>query len=148
MNKKLITEDDLVAYVDMYGLYDGSVGGLVKGNRHKDGGVKVIRESEEPNMYEAVLEMEDGEYLLNAMATEKHLKRLKEINEYKRVEPEISDERISNVSNVIRLRHSMSLIILSNYPQCIINRNATAKYLEELDKMNREALEEYKLNKK
>lgn len=131
------------AYAAMYGLFDGTRGGLVLGDRHTEGGIKGIRASEVDKEYEVVFEMEDGEYLMNAPATIKYKERFDEINAYKSFEPEISEERIQSLYRVMDNRGKKGIIIISGYPQYIINRNATAMYLEELDKMNQEALEEY-----
>lgn len=143
MEKVRLTEFQVISYGKMWGLFDGTRGGLVLGKRHSEGGIRGIRESEVEKEYDVVFEMEGGEYLMNAMATIKYKKRLEEINAYRQEEPEISDERIQSLHRCMDNRDSDGLIIISKYPHYIVNRNATAKYLEELDKMNQDALEEY-----
>lgn len=126
-----------------FDMYNGSVGGLVLGRRHSTGGIYGVRETETGEL-EIAMNMEGGEYLLNTMAFEEYRERLMEINSYKISEPEISESRIKELSNVINVGDNYGLIqLIRGYPQFIVNRNATAKYLEELDEMNSRALAKY-----
>ncbi|OAV63499.1 hypothetical protein Barb6XT_03133 [Bacteroidales bacterium Barb6XT] len=122
--------------------YDGSIGGLVLGRRHSEGSIYGVRETNGGKM-ELIMNMEGGEYLMNAMATDKYSDRLNEINQYVSNEPEIQKDRIEKLSCVIDAGNNYGFIQFSNYDQFIVNRNATAKYLEELDEMNSRALAKY-----
>lgn len=137
-----LTQFQVESWGQIYGLRDAKHGGLVLGNRHIegsiDGGVKMV------NLISlgtySLGEMEGGEYLMCPEAAQKYKKRLVEINKYKGLYDEISDERIKNLFSVIRPSSSMEMLVLSGKEQYIIRRSATSKYLEELDKMNRECI--------
>lgn len=141
-NKLTFTEDQLIAYSKVYGLHDGSVGGYVIGNSHDEGGIKVVRETGTKGIYELILEMEGDEYIMNAMATIKYKDRLDKINAFKKTVPSIEYNQLNDLSNVIAVKN-MGMIVVSKWDQYIINKYATAKYIEELDRMNKEALDEY-----
>lgn len=144
MDNKIIVLNkfQVESWRQIYGLQDARHGGLVLGNRHSKGciesGIKLVNPIS-PDTY-GLFEMEGGEYLMCSEATKKYKKRLTEINSYKGSYDEISEERIKNLFSVIKPATSMEMLVLSGKEHYIINRNATSKYLEELDEMNKKAL--------
>lgn len=141
-NKLIFTEDQLIAYHEVYGIHEITRGGYVIGNSHEQGGIKCIVETENKGMFEVCAEIEGDEYVMNAMATIKYKDRLDEINSFYTLVPSIDYEHLNKLNSVVAVGDA-GMLWLSKWPQYIINKYATAKYIEELDNMNKDALDEY-----
>lgn len=128
-----IEKDILAELVQQNKIVDISKGGLVVGNRHTDGGIKIIQEDLSTGRYGIVGEMEGGEFVINSFATSKYLKRIEEINDSINTTDGIDGEVPDIRQYIIPAGH---FVIKSAYPQVIINRAATQKYLDELVEMN------------
>lgn len=77
--KVVFTVEDLIPLVDANGIVDCTKGGLILGNSHADGGIKVIRQWKK-DLYEIAFEFEGFEYIMHPDATEKHLEYLTNLN--------------------------------------------------------------------
>lgn len=130
--------EEVQTLLESGGAVDGSNGGLVTGKFHNEGGIHVIQPH--GDKYKYILEMEGYEYLINPIATERHLDWLVRINEEvkndKSVEPKpfFVPEQIK----VIDARNNQpEIILVSQQSQFIVNRAATEKNLFLLDAINR-----------
>ncbi|SDJ62602.1 hypothetical protein SAMN05216338_10575 [Bradyrhizobium sp. Rc2d] len=113
---------------------DGRFGGLVLGRdgheddiplyQHQGGGVFAI-----------VGMMQGGEYILSAEATKLHLPRLNEINSEKGTPLNFSPSPQSAVIDT-NLMAPYGGLWVAYGGQFIVNRFATAKYFDELEKLN------------
>ena len=138
----ILSKFQIDSWKQIYGIKDAQYGGLVLGNRHIEGsiesGVKIVNPIDSDRY--SLFEMEGGEYLMCAGATKKYRKPLDEINRYPGKYDEISEERISKLYSVIKPTTAMEMLMLSGSNHYIIRRSATSKFLEELDKINRECI--------
>lgn len=114
---------------------DGIHGGYIMGPSHAEGGVRVLT-LDNDTFYTGEYEFEGGEYLVNPWATEKFRIRLEEINQYKGIARLVRDKDIACLRKVLPIKHEYSMILISNFPQFIINKIATSIFLEELDEIN------------
>lgn len=115
---------------------DAVPGGLILGNRHRDGGIKMLS-FDGVNVYRAG-EMEGGEFLINHFAFQDNLSRLKEIIAYKgNSEPEIDPKYYASYRHyTIPSGH----YILIKYPFAVISRAGTRKFLDELNQINESSI--------
>lgn len=113
-------------------IIDVSPGGIIFGNRHHEGGIKMLQLIE--NTVYLVGEMEGGEFLVNCLAREKYLARLKEIISYKGAEEGISCEEVTHVRHYIV--PSGHYVYVGRYSGAIISRAGTRKFLDELIEIN------------
>ena len=86
--KVMFTVEDLIPVINANGIVDCTKGGLILGNSHSDGGIKVIRHYKK-DLYEWVFEFEGYEYIMNPDATAKQINYLSKIN-----------NEFQNVSNI------------------------------------------------
>ena len=114
---------------------DGIHGGYIIGPSHAEGGVKVLT-LDNDTFYTGEYEFEGGEYIVNPWATDKFHSRLVEINQYKGSEMLIKREDLVCLRKVLPIKHEYSMILISNFPQFIINKKATSVFLKELDDIN------------
>jgi len=117
-------------------IVDISSGGLIVGNRHSSGGIKIIHEDLSTGKYGITGEMEGGEFVMNCFATSANTKRLAEINYFYNSIDGIDGEVPGIRQHIIPSGH---FVIMSAYQQAVINRAATQKYLAELVEMNEKA---------
>lgn len=120
-------------------IVDGGKGGLVLGPRHGQGYIYLILEIN-PGIWKVVGNMEGGEFLLNNPTILRYGSRLNEINSWTGDYNEISETQIASLKYVIDARSDGTIIALSSRLQQIINRQATSRFLEELDEMNYQSL--------
>lgn len=131
-----VTKDDFIELQNEGAEFlDGIHGGYIIGRSHAEGGVKVLT-SDNDAFYTGEYEFEGGEYLVNPWATEKFRNRLEEINQYKGPMIEVKEKDIKCLKKVLSIKHEYSMILIANFPQFIINKYATSKYLSELDDIN------------
>lgn len=141
----MFTLAEVQSVADENGIVNGILGGLVLGNSHVDGGIKVIRQYREEKLYEIIAELEGWEYVLNPATTQKELDHLNQLNsEFATMKElfkpfEIPDGiDIIDARPVIENRKDTSrLILFSEYSQFIVNKYSTKKYLTELDLVNK-----------
>lgn len=117
-------------------IVDISSGGLIVGNRHSNGGIKIIHKDLETGKFGITEEMEGGEFVMNCFATDQFSVRLEAINNYYNISEGIDGEVQGIRQHIIPDGH---FVIMSAYPQAVINRAATQKYLAELIEMNENA---------
>lgn len=137
-----VTKDDIVELQQNGAQFlDGIHGGFIVGKSHSEGGIKVLT-NEGDSFYTGECEFEGGEYLMNPWATELYKERLMEINAYKGELVELRIEDIEKLCKTLPVTHDYSMILISNYPQMIINKVAASFYLQELDDLNTSTLPE------
>ncbi len=142
--KILYTVEDLKPLVEGNAIIDGTSGGLILGNYHSEGGIKVIRQCLDEKLYDIVAEFESWEYILSPMATTKNLEYIKRLNsEFKGETLKFIEYEIPETVNILDTRpmfendkNTNKLIIIGEYPQFIVNKYSTKKYLNELNKIN------------
>ena len=138
--------DFALKYLVSYELIiDGASGGLIIGNSHADGGIKVIHK-DDLDRFEITFEVEGYEFLLNPFATKSKQNYVQELNE--RHKKEIKDfvpydipkhiKTIDARPKIISGIEHQRLIIFSAMPQQILNKVSSKNYLEELNKLNKE----------
>lgn len=128
----LVENDIVVEWLDRGMIVDVCPGGIVFGNRHSEGGIRMLQLVGK-EIY-IVGEMEGGEFLINCLARENNLKRIEEIIKYKG-----NDEGLSP-DNVAGIRHyvvpSGHFVYVGKYSGAIISRAGTQRFLDELVEMN------------
>lgn len=117
-------------------IVDISSGGLIVGNRHSNGGIKIIHKDIATGKYGITGELEGGEFVMNCFATSTNMERLDEINNFYNSIDGIDGEVPGIRQHIIPDGH---FVIMSKYSQAIINRAATQKYLAELVEINEKA---------
>lgn len=143
--KLMYTLDDLKPIAEGNAIVDGTLGGLILGNSHSDGGIKVICQYKKEELYEVIAEFEGWEYILNPLATTKEMEYLKKINsEYMNTKEEFIEYEIPNGIEIIdtkpifeNMKETNKLILLNEWSQFIINKHSTKKYLGELNYLNK-----------
>ncbi|MFI0431218.1 hypothetical protein [Mariniflexile sp. HMF6888] len=141
----MLTLSDLKPIAEGNGIIDGTPGGLILGNSHSDGGIKVIRQYQKEELYEVIAEFEGWEYILNPLATTKEIDYLTKLNsEFAGKKDEFIEYDIPNGINIINtkplfenIKETNKLILLDQWSQFIINKHSTKKYLIELDELNK-----------
>ena len=139
--KGLITKLDQEAFdyiAEHGGFIDARPGGLVVGKTHAEGGIMIISPNEDGETIDIVGEMEHGEYIMSPEATQKHKARLSEINSDNNFNGYINVDSI-RLKSVLFTGKTFAAIVLTDGEQYIINSKSSAKYLDELDKLNNEA---------
>jgi hypothetical protein len=147
-DKKLIEKHPIDIINDLHArnaiVIDARKGGLIIGASHEDGGIIMLREAYcgDRRVLFPVGEMQGGEFLVNPGATEKYNGRLLEINSFNEYfdAKDIAlpgDYRVST----FKIEKGYAILI-SNFAQMVINRNATLCYLHELNELNRQPLME------
>lgn len=142
--KTLLTQEELQPIFDGNAIIDCSKGGLLMGNYHSEGGIKVIRKYED-NLYEVVAELEGWEYVMCPEATYWDVEYLKAINDEFTgtsddfVEYEIPDHiTLIDAKPIFEgVKESGKILLFEDYAYYIINKNSTKKYLEELNTLNK-----------
>ncbi len=143
--KIMLTLTDLKPIANGNGIIDGTFGGLILGNSHSDGGIKVIRQYQNEELYEVIAEFEGWEYILNPLATTKEKEYLTKLNsEFTDAKEEFTEYEIPNGIEIIdtrpifeNLKETNKIILLNEWSQFIINKHSTKKYLTELDNLNK-----------
>jgi hypothetical protein len=143
--KIMFTLADLKPIAEGNGIVDGTFGGLILGNPHSDGGIKVIRQYKDEEFYEVIAEFEGWEYILNPLATTKEMEYLTKLNSECDETSELFTEfEIPNGIEIIdtrpifeNIKETNKFILLSEWSQFIINKHSTKKYLTELDNLNK-----------
>ena len=143
--KIMFTLEDLKPIAEGNGIVDGTLGGLILGNTHSDGGIKVIRQYRSEELYEVIAEFEGWEYILNPLATTKEMEYLTKLNsEFVNTKEEFIEYEIPNGIEIIdtkpifeNIKETNKLILLNEWSQFIINKHSTKKYLTELNSLNK-----------
>ncbi|MDX8554557.1 hypothetical protein MK851_13115 [Tenacibaculum sp. 1B UA] len=143
--KLMFTLNDLKPITEGGGIVDGTLGGLILGNSHANGGIKVIRQYQNEELYEVIAEFEGWEYILNPLTTTKEIQQLTLINsEFNNTKDEFIEYKIPKDIKVIdtrplleNIKETNKLILLDKWSQFIINKHSTKKYLTELDFLNK-----------
>ena len=141
----MFTLADLKPIGEGNGIVDGTLGGLILGNTHSDGGIKVIRQYRSEKLYEVIAKFEGWEYILNPLATTKEMEYLTKLNsEFVNTKEEFIEYEIPNGIEIIdtkpifdNIKETNKLILLSEWSQFIINKHSTKKYLTELNNLNK-----------
>lgn len=140
-NSFMPLEKILVEHIYREGLIiDASQGGLIKGASHLQGGIYIlqIRNGE----VGVIGNMEGGEYVVNAFASEKYPKRLEEINSFRKPGNIINPDIIANDVRTIVVPRDCFLLF-SSASQVIINKEATSEYLKEINSINESCIHSY-----
>ncbi|MFC4740312.1 hypothetical protein ACFO3U_09940 [Flavobacterium ponti] len=123
-------------YLNKLGLiFDAFNGGIILGNLHSNGGINMIIFDFELNKYKYIAEMEGWEYLTFPLKNQEIENRFLKINEKtQNINPDISTEfKIPKECNVIDTQNNkVCFLLMSEYRQCIINRFATKKHINEI----------------
>jgi len=144
-NKILYTLSDLEPLAAANQIIDGSKGGLILGNTHAEGGIKVIRQYSNEELYEVIAEFEGWEYILNPFTTSKECEILTKINsEFVGSKETFLEFEIPEGVDILDTRTAFEkrkdlnkLILLGQYSQFIINKFSTKKHLTLLNELNR-----------
>lgn len=142
--KGLISQEVLQPLFDVGAIVYGSNGGLLLGNYHSEGGIKVIRKYDE-NLYEFVAELEGWEYIMCAEATYYDVEYLKKINnEFDGSSTGFVEYEIPNSITVIdttpfieNIKETNKIVLFGEFSHFIINKYSTKKYLKELEEINK-----------
>lgn len=142
--KVYFSQTDIDELSEIGAIVDGRGGGLLIGNGHDAGGIKVIGKSA-PGIYELMAEFEGWEYLLNADATEAHVLELEKINvEHDGRSTSFAGYDIPESVRTIRMPRAddfeliaYPFLLLDSGPNFVINKVSTSKHLERLDELNR-----------
>ncbi|WP_156447342.1 hypothetical protein [Bradyrhizobium yuanmingense] len=119
---------------------DARYGGLVLGREGPEDDIPLVQH-QGAGVFVLVGAMQGGEYILSEEATKQHLIRLNEINSEKGTSPISSYAPKSTVIDTNLMPPGGALWVAHN-GQFIVNRFATAKYLDELEKMNASSIAE------
>lgn len=144
-NGSYFFDDGGMNYVVSHNLIvDGKRGGIVLGNSHEDGGVKVIGFTNKKRIFISA-EIEGFEFFVNCKSSKVHKARLEEINNdidtnfdiasaYVGIENiPIIDVRPIDINGVPVSR----LIAMECNQHFVVNKFSTAKYLKELIELNK-----------
>ncbi len=143
--KVFFTIDDLRPIVKANGIIDCTSGGLILGNSHSDGGIFILRQFNNEELYEVIAEVEGFEYIMHPFATARHKEYLIELNsEFQNVnELEFEEYDILDTIKILdtrpmikEIKASNKFLLLGDYDQFVINRHTTKKYLKELNELN------------
>jgi hypothetical protein len=142
--KTLFTQAELQPLFDAGAIINGSNGGLLLGNSHSEGGVKVIKKLDD-KLYEVVAELEGWEYIICAEGTYRDEEYLATINgEFDGTSENFTEYEIPRSITKIDTRLLLEdfseiskILIFGEYAHFIINKNSTKKYLKELDALNK-----------
>lgn len=119
---------------------DGRRGGLIIGRSHAEGNIYLVQQAE-PDRYEIHTSVEGGEYLLSHVATIKHFERISEINSWTGNSRSLSAIPISNSTRIINTTSEPGdkTILIDHRGQFVINKNATVRFYDEIERLNHEA---------
>lgn len=129
-------------------IIEGVKGGLIIGPSHLEGGISIIMNDSKNDFY-TILEVEGWEYLLNPFSTDKNLEELENINsEYSERLNEFYEytlpENISILNctpKTINGKFFKPVIPFGRNAQMIINKVSTQRYLDKIDKINSEFIQ-------
>ena len=140
----LINKFQIQSLFYLNSIIDSTKGGLLVGNSHKNGGIKLIDEIEEWD-YKFIAELEGWEYLVNPIASKKELERLIQINdEFKNEKSEFTAYTIpKNISVINTISNLPNSVVPNKYllygidRQFVVNKYSTKKYIVELNEINK-----------
>ncbi|MET4477980.1 hypothetical protein [Bradyrhizobium sp. F1.13.3] len=115
-------------------IMDARFGGLVLGREGPEDDIPLLQH-QGAGVFVLIGAMQGGEYILSEEATKRHEARLHEINAEKGSLPKVSYTPGSTVIDT-NLMPSGGALWVAHHGQFIVNRFATAKYFDELEKMN------------
>lgn len=128
---------DFVRKIFAEGVTDITLGGLVLGDRHSEGGIQVMQFQRDRIFH--ICEIEGGEFIINHFATKANLARLKEINSY--TGGDDKDLAAHELANTPVFEVPSGHWVLLRAPSMsIIRRSATKRYLRELTEINESAI--------
>lgn len=143
--KTMLTPNDFAPLIEGDGVIDATAGGLILGNDHSDGGIKVFAQYKNESLYEMIAEFEGWEYILNPTATTNNLEYLKKINkEFENTKIDFIEYEIPNNIVILDarpvipfLKTTSKFLLMGQNDQFIVNKHATKKYLNELNELNK-----------
>lgn len=144
--KSMITLEEFNQFVLLGGIVDGTKGGLLIGNSHLDGGIYVIRQYKNEQLYEFIAELEGWEYIICPQATLNYKVYLETINAKYSGSKEIFKEyeipeniTVIDTSPIISgIKELNKIVFFGECTQYIVNKHSTKKYLIELNNINNE----------
>lgn len=137
----MLNRDIFIEMISAGFIIDGRAGGLVLGRPHKNGNVYTLAERD--GEYICPLSMEGGEYLINRDAYDANKKQIDEINTFKEFH-ETPPIEITNLLRIINTHSEINdKIVFIEYGQFIVNKNATSRYLNELQEINNDKSNKY-----
>ncbi|MBT6997698.1 MAG: hypothetical protein HN955_04575 [Prolixibacteraceae bacterium] len=122
-------------------IVDGTGGGLLLGRSHSSGGIYVLYPTN--SNFRLAMEVEGYEYIINRNSTQKYQSEIGKINNFDRDKSEYfggvqydSDTKIldmNNPKNPLKPKY----LVTDNGGFAIINKYSTAKYLKNIESINR-----------
>ncbi len=134
-SKFILSKHDVLLLNKDIPIYDGRDGGLVLGNLHVNGGIHLLQPDSENSKFTYVGEMEGWEYLSSPIKNKEHQEKFSEINNrIEGFESSISTEfEIPENCKKIEVKNEgLNIILVSFYSQCIVNRQSTKEYIDEI----------------
>ncbi|MBC3197022.1 MULTISPECIES: hypothetical protein [Pseudomonas] len=130
-----MSQDEFVRSFINGWIVDARDGGLIVGRTHEEGHILMFQGTDVLGEFEHMGFVEGGEYIMSTDATAHHYSRLEEINSDKSpCDAEIYVTASSQLINTRAEPHDKFLVI---HKQFIINRNATKRHFDELERLNR-----------
>lgn len=136
---KKLDQDSIDYIAQNGGFIDSSPGGLVIGKTHAEGGITMVRPNKDGKTIDVVGEMEHGEFIMSAEATKMYKDRLYEINSDTNFDGLINIDSIRRLKNILFTGKTFATIVFASGEQFIINHKSTAKYIDELERLNEKA---------
>lgn len=130
----LVENEILLDLLDKKMIVDISPGGIVFGDLHSEGGIKIFQLIGD-SVY-LIGEMEGGEYYINCLARERYLQRLTEIIEYKGDDDGLCSENCPDIRHYVV--PSGHFVYIGRYFGAIVSRCGTKHFLDELSIINEE----------
>jgi hypothetical protein len=117
-------------------IVDGRGGGLLLGRSHAGGNIYTLRQLRDGS-FDCPCHVEGGEYIINRAAYLAFEKRIHEINEFNDGHDLTSCICISPKSRILNTHSEpYDKFLFLEEGQYIVNKNATAKYFDELEEIN------------
>lgn len=130
----LVENEILLDLLDKKMIVDISPGGVVFGDLHSEGGIKILQLIGD-SVY-LVGEMEGGEFYINCLASERYFQRLTEIIDYKGDDDGLCAEDCPDIRHYVVA--SGHFVYIGRYFGAIVSRSGTKRFFEELSRINEE----------
>lgn len=114
--------------------------GLILGKKHSEGGIKYyLPYNASGNEFILTGEMEGGEYVTSLHSMRAHIDKLKTINSYQTDSGYITEQEYDNIQGlpIYDLGNTNKVLVFDHRPICIINHNATKRYIKELVELDK-----------
>jgi hypothetical protein len=135
LEPKILTKEEFYGLLINGFALDARLGGFVVGQPHEEGGIKCFIEHE--NGFELTAQIEGGEYILNGGCVSEFENQITALNAM--YDPEENAEYtlpISEYSTVYNTRGTQEKILWVSGGGFIMNKYATRKYFQIIEKMN------------